>query len=795
MTDPKYQRSDPVYDTESEDGISLGEYLVIILDEWRTLVIPFILSILGTGVYLVISIPEYRASGVIQVSTSDVSGADALLDLAGGRPSPIETEVEILRSRHIAGDVIQRLSLNIVQKISTVTMDLGISLRGKSPISSDLKALRNSIKDLAVADMVDAPIVAEMTALKNGGIQVRLGESGAPVSVPIGGKFSEQGVEFTVVKDQGLTPGKKIEVSILPGDMAAESILKRLQVEGIGGGRKETNLVRVTFESPDRVLARDFVNALMDAYMLFALNWRTLRADRSATFIERQLDAIRKSLETSETELQVFVEKQGAVLLPEQAKELIKGGSTLELSMRKVKIQEDLLGMVASGLARSARRGKPSALTGDFLFEDELLGHAIGALNELEMKRETLLSDVTEAHPEVIRLSDEIDRVRVQLQGLIKASRERISERRRAISREIDAIQNELSAFPNKERQLAALRRNLEVSQEMYKFLMTKLEESRIIKASTTTDKRIIDNATTPFSRSKPKRTTTLILAAFLGLLLGLGAVFARRAIDPRVRDEEEAKTLSALPTYGVVPDLHDLGMAQSGDRSPESIWGAPKGPVAEAFRTIRTNVEFAQVGEKSLKVLQVTSSEASEGKSTIIANLGVALSKAGHRILILDLDLRRPIQHQIWNVPRTPGISDHLVGQSDITLHHLDTHQIDFISAGNEPPEPQRLLSSKRLVELVEEWRGEYDYVLLDTPPLLVADSLVISRMSDLMLFVVRPRFCRRAHLKLAQSTHERMDLVKGVIINGVVTRRGGYYHYYRGSYYGARTSDTQES
>ncbi len=793
-TDPQLGSPHTPADMDGEEGISIAEYLVILLDEWRTLVVPFVLSILGTGIYLALAIPEYTASGVIQVSTSDQSGADALLDLAGGRPSPVETEVEILRSRRIIGRAVQNLSLNIVQEIPRVTLDIDVSLRGKSPLSTELKTLRRRIKKLVVADWVEAAINARITPRKDGSLAVRLGQDKKATIVAPGGKFERRGISFAVSDERDTLPAEEIAVTIRPFDVAAEKMLKKLQIEGIGGGRKETNLVRIGFAGPDRTDARDFVNALMDAYMSFALDWRTLRADRSAAFIEKQIEAIHTGLESSEKELQLFIEQHGAVLLPEQAKELIEGGSELELTMRKVKIQEDLLGMVASGLARSVKRGEPASLTGDFLFDDQLLGEAIGVLNNLEMKREILLSDVTEAHPEVVRLRDEIKRVRAQIQELINASRQRIGERRRAISRELDSIQSELSSFPHKERQLAALRRNSEVSQEMYKFLMTKLEESRILKASTTTDKRIIDKATTPFVHSKPKRKTTLILAAFLGFLLGIGAVFARRAIDPRIRDEEEAKALAGLPTYGVIPDLNVLGMLRKDDRTPQAIWQAPKGPAAEAFRTIRTNVEFAQVGEETLKVLQVTSSEASEGKSTIIANLAVALAKAGHRVLVVDLDLRRPSQHRVWSVPRTPGISDHLVGQGTMKIHRIDAYDIDFVSAGNEPPESQRLLSSKGLSELVAEWRDKYDYLLLDTPPLLVADSLVISRMSDLVLFVVRPRHCRRAHLRLAQSAHDRMDLVKGLIINGVATRRGGYYHYYRGSYYGSKTSDTQE-
>jgi capsular exopolysaccharide synthesis family protein len=391
----------------------------------------------------------------------------------------------------------------------------------------------------------------------------------------------------------------------------------------------------------------------------------------------------------------------------------------------------------------------------------------------------------------VQRLGDEIRRVRAQVLEFVRASRERAGERGRSITSALDDIQTQLATFPEKERQMAAHRRGLEVSQELYAFLMTKLEESRILKASTTTDKRIIDLATTPYRRNQPRRVTTLLLAGILGLLLGVGAVFLRRAADPRLRDEEEAKQMAGLPLYGVIPDLKVLRMSGG----VEDLWKAPKGPAAEAFRTLRTNVEFAQVGDQPIRVIQVTSSEASEGKSTVISNLAVALAKAGHKVLIADLDLRRPVQHRIWAVPRTPGLSDHLAGRGTLSIREAAAWQVDVVTAGNEPPESQRLLASDRLAGLVNDWRGRYDYVLLDTPPLLVADSLVVSRLSDMVLFVIRPRVTRRAALRLAAQTHGRMELVKGLVINGVATRRGGYYQYYRGSYYGSKTTDTQES
>jgi capsular exopolysaccharide synthesis family protein len=328
----------------------------------------------------------------------------------------------------------------------------------------------------------------------------------------------------------------------------------------------------------------------------------------------------------------------------------------------------------------------------------------------------------------------------------------------------------------------------------MYVFLLTKLEESRIIRASTTTDKRIIDIAYTPYKKQSPARVSTLLSAILAGFLLGILIVYAKRILDPRVQDEEEAKNITNLPIHGVIPDISTLGFTSSDIPVIKQIWKFPKGPAAEAFRTLKTNVEFSKTREHNIKVIQITSSEASEGKSTVISNLAIALAKGGNKVLLADLDLRRPTQHRIWSVPRSPGISDFLAGHKDLTTHKIDEFAVTVVTAGYDPPESQRLLSSDTLAKQILKWREDYDYVLLDTSPLLIADSLVISKLGDLMLFAVRPKKCKKSALKLAVNSYLKTDIIKGLIINGSATRKGGYYHYYRGSYYGEKTSDTQE-
>lgn len=782
---------------EEQDALSLAEYLTILLDEWKTLLFPIVLAALLCVGFLLTRVPTYRAGGVTQVSMNDSSGAGAFLEFIDiGTPSPVETEVEILSSSRIVGAAIQKLNLNVVQDAPSFSFDLAVTLDGAAPTRPELIALRRALYNVEAADSLNAPLPLTLKKRSDGKVEISQRDTqNPPVIVKPGERYSQGGVSFELEGNLSALPLRPIEFDLLPLDMAIFELSKQLSVSKIGRGRQDTNLVRVSFEHPDRSIAKEFINAIMDSYLEFALEWQSIRADRTASFIDAQIEKLRSSLESSEHEMQAFVEQNGAIMLPEQAMELIRSGAELELEQRKTRIREDLLTVVSSSLRRSIRQGTSAHLTGDFLIDDPLLTAAVGKLSELEMDREVLLADVTESHPQVEKIDREIERIRAQIDDLVAAAKKRIRKRDEAIDTALASMQEELASFPDKERQLAGLQRRVEVGQQLHTFLLKKLEESRIAKAATTTDKRIIDYATTPFRAETPRRKTTALLFLFLGLLVGVAAVFLRRTLDPRIRDEEEVKGQVELATYGAIPDLKLLGLTKGEERSLDSIWASAKGPSAEAFRTLRTNVEFAQVGDDRIQVLQITSSEASEGKSTVLANLGVALSKAGHKTLLVDLDLRRPSQHRIWSLPRSPGISDHLVGQAELNRHNVERYGIDVITAGHEPPESQRLLASQRLGDLIEKWRGQYDYVLLDTPPLLVTDSLVISRNSDLVLFVVRPRVCRRTHLRLAQSTASKMNVTKGLVINGIATRRGGYYHYYRGSYYGSKSTDTQEN
>ncbi|MCU0664947.1 MAG: polysaccharide biosynthesis tyrosine autokinase, partial [Myxococcota bacterium] len=729
--DPQAQPG-PLREPSEDDGLPLAEYLAILLDEWRLFLVPVVLSMLIALGYVLAATPTFQASGVIQVGEEGSGGASALLELMdAGKPSALDTELEILRSRFIVARTLDKLGMLVQTDSPPLTMDFGVTLHGRSPLQRGLVELRRSIVEVAQEPwyLGSSPLLFSPAA---NGMRVQTKDGRVEVLRP-GGTYKGQGFAFTLASGSLPRLPCSIEAFIAPRHEVIDDVLNLLRVEPVGGGRRDTSLLRVSFTHPDKTVAANFVNTLMESFEEVALDWRTMSADRTAAFIEQQLEKLRIGLEASERELQAFIETNGAVMLPEQATELIRSSSELDVESRRLEVQEQLLSKVTASLSRAEKRGEQLALTGDFVAEDGLLSLAVSTLNKLELDRATLLAHVTESHPQVARVEEEIRRTRGQIEEYVRSSRQRIADHRRALSRSLRDVQVQLSAYPDKERQIVSLRRSLEVSETLYKYLMSKLEEAHIVKASTTTNKRIIDRAYLPTERFAPKRRTTFMLAVILGLLLGAGLIVARRTLDPRIRDEEEAKNIAGIPLYGAVPDIQVIQGNKADTGSLDTIWSAPKGPVAESFRTLRTNIEFAQVGGEPLKVIQVTSSEAGEGKSTVIANLATALAKAGEKVLLVDLDLRRPSQHRAWGLPRSPGISDHLVGRAALPILHVERHGVDVITAGHEPPETQRMLASERLGQLVKGWRESYDYVLLDTPPLIVADSLVISKLSDL--------------------------------------------------------------
>lgn len=387
--------------------------------------------------------------------------------------------------------------------------------------------------------------------------------------------------------------------------------------------------------------------------------------------------------------------------------------------------------------------------------------------------------------------------------------------------------ESQLNRLPQKQLNYARLQRDREVLNNTYTFLKEKLEESRIKIASEVGKVVIVGAAFPPLDPVAPDLKKNLLIGLILGLGLGGALVFVREMLDHSLKDdafledhgytplaaipyvgEENGKELQdalkksigkfaeSIPLFGgngkdskgIKVNSQGKSIPSTSDKNPLLMADSLSSPFAESFRDLRTNIVFSQA-DRTLKSIVVTGTEICEGKSTVSGNLAFAFALNGSRVLVIDCDLRRPSQHRLFSSARVPGISDYLAGlESDIeSLIQPTMHENLFLfPAGNKTPNPNELLGSNKMTELIKQLEEEWDYVILDTPPLLLlSDATLVSRAADGILMVVRMGYTNRNLLKEVQKLDYLKHRLLGVAIIGPAEKTGyGKYGRYYGRY-----------
>jgi non-specific protein-tyrosine kinase len=323
--------------------------------------------------------------------------------------------------------------------------------------------------------------------------------------------------------------------------------------------------------------------------------------------------------------------------------------------------------------------------------------------------------------------------------------------------------------------------------QETYSNLLQKYEDIRLAEAQTTSTVVQMESAVLPVEPVRPRLLTNAILAAVVGLMLGIGIAFLKEALDDTLGSPDDVVRELNLPIMGLI-----ARHAQS-DASPISAVH-PRSPVSEAFRALRTNIQFAQAAhpdDRPLRTLLITSPSPEDGKTTVAANLGVIMAQSGRTALLIDADLRRPRIHTFFGLPNKIGISSIFTHPQVIlngNLQKTDVANLLALTSGWLPPNPAELLGSEKMDRILEQVRGQSDMIIIDSPPVLaVTDAAVLAPRMDGVLLVVRPGVTKLVACKRAVEQLRRVGAnVLGVVLNEVeIKRTRGKYDYYHGYYY----------
>ncbi len=442
-------------------------------------------------------------------------------------------------------------------------------------------------------------------------------------------------------------------------------------------------------------------------------------------------------------------------------------------------------------------------------------------IGDLSLKRQGLLVAFTEKHPQVEAVTQEMNALLMEARKDLQLLQQAATARESELSRRIDQINRENLKLPEKGLVLVRLQREVDLQQSLYSQLKAKYQEVLIQESGKVEEVAVVKPATEPAAPfNVPSKTMIVLTGIVMGLILGVVLVFLTELFDTSMGTIEDVEELLQVPVLGVIPQLGGEGKKKGrAERAAEAgpsrardlvTHYDPKSQAAESFRALRTNLQFLRLELKG-KLFLITSSFVQEGKTLNAVNLALSMAQAGHRVLLVDADLRKPSVHRVFGLGREPGVTDYVLGNyswqevvgtiSDVMLGDFSIEDIlrtpgmdnlHVLTAGTKPPNPTEILSSDRFRQFLAEARQSYDYVFVDAPPILpVADAAEISPLVDGVLLVYTVGRIGRGVLKRAKSNLDNVEAkVLGVVLNNVKPEAGpDYFRYHSHYYYGPDT------
>ncbi len=564
---------------------------------------------------------------------------------------------------------------------------------------------------------------------------------------------------------------------------------------------RRSNLVEVAFYSQDPKLAARVADRLAADYIDQNLQVKWDEALKASEWLSGRLVELKAKLEKSEDALQSYAQAN-SILFVEEKKNLTNA--------RLEQIQQEYTKAQAERFQKESHHnlvqaGSVQDLPG--FLDNKLIQDLAVRLAELQRDYAQLTSTVKPDYPKAVALKKQIDALQSALDDQKRALAQNIvDEYRSAVDNEtflakaLDQQKKEVNEIAAKSITYNILKREVDTSKQLYEGLLQRLKEAQVSAGLKASNIRIVDSAEVPKRPVKPRVVLNLILGVLLGLGMGLGLAFFQEYLDNTLKTPDEVESLLRLPSLGVLPlialngtsnlaEKDSLSITKSGAQAPPPGMQSNPGSV-EAFRSLRTSILLS--ANPVPKVVLITSAWPAEGKTTIAVNLGATLASLGSRVVVVDCDMRRPACHRSTGVKNEPGFVQSLTGHADlgeVILPVPGVANLSVIPCGPIPPNPAEVLSSAVAVELLRKLREEFEYVLVDSPPLLtVVDSRILSTLTDAVVLVVRAYktpydIVRRARALLYAAGAR----ILGVTLNAVDIRRDGYaYPYYRYGYDG---------
>ena len=752
-----------ITNTMSRDQNNIGQWLRKGLDYWYLFAIIFPAALVAAYLFLQYTPSKYKAEAMLLIKDEEGQFNEELVfsELGLGKKSKnLENEVLVLKSTPLMYEVVQDLELQY--QFIEIDGIKKLDLYGQSPIKILDWQPAAPEKDLE-AVLTTGSLEEFHLELEEGEYS---GEFGKEVILPEG--------KLILFRNSGDEITNPIEIKITSLWNRAKELDKIFEVEVMGENSSVLHL-SIKDQSPKR--AQDLLTHLLEVYNERTIEKKNKVFENSIKFIDERVKLIAVELSETESDVEDYKRQYNVVELSTEGNMILTELSAFNKQISDSEVQMEILNTIQNFLTKNREHFEfvPTNLS----LTNLTLNRLLDQFNELLTLRDKLKNELGAAHPELLLTERQLVNLRQTLINNIYSIKKDLQISNKANQELRTNLENRLQSLPKRERELIDIERKKDIKENLYIYLLQKREEAAISLSVTAATGHIVEppSYSDPVS---PKKAQVWLVAAFLGLAIPAGFVFLLDSMNDKIREEEDILEATDVPVVGV--------LAQT--RKKEKLVARENNfsTAAEMFRLLRSNLSHV-THNKNLRTILITSSIYGEGKSYIALNLAMTQVLTGKRVVIVDLDLRSQKPETYGqNAPARIGVTDYLVNSAMTprhVIHNSGLHPcLDLINRGSAISNPNQMVLSLRLRELMDQLKEVYDFIILDAPPVgLVTDTLEMNDLAEATMYVVRSKVTLKSHLKIVENISRMNKLPQPfIVLNGLrISHPAGYVNSFK--------------
>ncbi len=771
---------------QEADELSLREMIEQYTRYWYFFVIGVLIALVLAFLYLRYTPQLYQSKATIIIKDEKTQSPLEMAAfsqfgsfLSRFKTNQIDNELAIFNSKRLISETVKELQLNI--KYEVLGNIKTSELYGYRPFEVKFQSFDESF--------VDPIPVLYFKMLSESEFHLE----SEPLNLSTNYSFGEQiSLPFGVITvlpnldDAEKFRGYKNK-TILVSYNSVETVALRFQERvNILNTDAKSNVVELSIQTQNREKGEDFLNELVRQYNKDAVQDRNEIAKKTSAFIESRLQIITRELDSVESNKEDFKSTNRLTDIQAEAQITLENASEFNKRQLEVSTQMELSNTMIDYMKNADR---DELLPANIGISNESVGSAVNNYNELILYRNKLLQTSTPKNPVVKSVNDQIAQMRNSILESLENSKNALRIAMKDLNMQENIISSKISQVPAKEKIFRGIERQQTIKEQLYLFLLQQREEASIALAATADRAKIVDSAYGPQEPVSPKKSLIYLGALLAGLLVPFGGIYTFNLLNTKVKGRKDVERhLKSIPIIGEIPKV------QKGDS--DLIKHNDQSIMAEAYRIFRTNLQYLFINKleknEEGKSLIVTSTIKGEGKTFVAFNLALTLALTGKKVVLVGADIRNPqLQRYLpEHLKSKKGLTEYIVYEdlqvADVVAQSEYNENLNIIVSGAIPPNPAELLMQKRTSTLVEELRKQYDYIILDTAPaMLVTDTILINKLADITLYVVRADYTDRRLLDFAKDAIEDGRLTNvAMVLNNVALNNFGYGNKYGYAY-----------